>query len=694
MLYQDHRPKKIEEMLGNEKVLATFAKHFSNAMHSHAHVITGPRGCGKAQPMYSKVLTPTGWKTMGDMQPGMEVISGDGEVTQVLAVFPQGERPIYEISLNDGTAFRVADNHLNRVIYKNPSGKMVCADLDTLSLIEKVAHSRPDQGGIRIPNPIIYTSSKKPLPIHPYLLGVLIGDGALSSGNFGVCLPEADVRAKVETLLNIYGFTLHRIREDRWDYNICRDTERYPTVQDMKDDSENLKNQVKGLCLNCKSTEKHIPEEYLHASVEERLELLRGLFDTDGHVSASKSRRGDVCIRYEYSTSSAKLSNDFAYLVRSLGITDTVSARKTHYTHNGEVIPCNISYRHCLKIPNSLTIASSVKHLSKIKPRQCGDTLSRKIVAIRPVGVEPCQCIYVAAECHTYITDNMTVTHNTTLARIAAKEFLGADDLGIMEINCGTERGIAAMKDVIELATYRPPTGKARVFILDEAHSLLAPGKKALLKPTEDCPPFTYYFFCTTDPDALFSGDAGKALKSRLTPWCVRALNQEQIGILIDNAAAKYNIPLDAETRKAIVLQSDGSPREALVKLEQVIGGGSPITEKSDTVEIFDFCKFLYGAYGKPEMWLEVGKRLRALKNAGVAAEGVRHTALALASSTLMSRVDPAAVDMIDIMSSPLYDQGEAFPKLVAMSFKICHCTPAVPAAQQTPNNPFAPPQK
>lgn len=295
---------------------------------------------------------------------------------------------------------------------------------------------------------------------------------------------------------------------------------------------------------------------------------------------------------------------------------------------------------------------------------------------------------------HAHVITGPRGCGKTTLARIAAKEFLGADDLGIMEINCGTERGIAAMKDVIELATYRPPTGKARVFILDEAHSLLAPGKKALLKPTEDCPSFTYYFFCTTDPDALFSGDAGKALKSRLTPWCVRALSQEQIGILIDNAATKYNIPLDAETRKAIVLQSDGSPREALVKLEQVIGGGSPVTEKSDTVEIFDFCKFLHSAYALPEMWAAVGAKLHELKNAGVAAEGIRHTMLALAASTLMSRVDPASVDIIDIMSSPLYDQGEAFPKLVAMAFKICHCTPAIPAAPNTPKNPFAPPQQ
>lgn len=279
---------------------------------------------------------------------------------------------------------------------------------------------------------------------------------------------------------------------------------------------------------------------------------------------------------------------------------------------------------------------------------------------------------------HAHVITGARGNGKTSLARIAAKTILGANDLGIMEVNCGTERGIAAMKDVIELSTYRPPTGKARVFILDEAHSILAPAKKALLKPTEDIPLFTYYFFCTTDPDALFSGDAGKALKSRLTAWNLRPLTQVQIGGLIDTVAGKESFVLDAETRKAIVLQSEGCPREALKLLEQAMGGGEAVSEKTETVDAFEFCKALYGAYGRPNMWPEIGRQLRELKNKGVAAEGIRHTALALAASTLMSRPDAAAVDIIDIMSAPLYDAGEAFPKLVAMAFKICHCAPAV----------------
>ena len=276
---------------------------------------------------------------------------------------------------------------------------------------------------------------------------------------------------------------------------------------------------------------------------------------------------------------------------------------------------------------------------------------------------------------HAHVIVGPRGSGKSSLARIAAKAILGADDLGIMEVNCGTERGIAAMKDVIELSTYRPPTGKARVFILDEAHSILAPAKKALLKPTEDIPPFTYYFFCTTDPDALFSGDAGKALKSRLTSWALKPLTQAQIGKLIDSVSEKENFPLNEDARKAIVLQSEGCAREALKLLEQAMSGGEVVTEKTDIVDAFEFCKALYNAYGNRDAWPNIGRMLRNLKTAGVAAEGIRHTALSLAASTLMSREDPAAVDIIDIMGAPLYDAGEAFPKLVAMAYKICHCT-------------------
>ena len=69
-------------------------------------------GAGKAQPMYSKVLTPTGFKPMRDIKVGSKIISGTGNVCKVLGVYPQGKKPIYELTLNDGSKCRCSDEHL------------------------------------------------------------------------------------------------------------------------------------------------------------------------------------------------------------------------------------------------------------------------------------------------------------------------------------------------------------------------------------------------------------------------------------------------------------------------------------------------------------------------------------------------------------------------------------------------------
>lgn len=266
----------------------------------------------------------------------------------------------------------------------------------------------------------------------------------------------------------------------------------------------------------------------------------------------------------------------------------------------------------------------------------------------------------------------------TTLARIAATTILGAvENMGIQEVNCGTERGVAAMKDVIDMAPYRPPVGNARVIILDEAHSLLAPGKKALLKPTEDTPPFTYWFFCTTDPDTLFAGDAGSALKSRMTFWKLKALTKTDITKLVTGAAKKYEINLTPEALDSIVNGCNGVPREALVMLEQAITGDPMVAEESkkDTV-VIDFCRALYKSVGVPEAWPALGAQLTNLKKQGVMMEAIRHTALAYATTTLIARSEVACLRLIEHLNEPVYDQGEAFPKMAAQVFKLCHLRP------------------
>ena len=77
--------------------------------------ISLPPRVGKAQPLYSKILTPKGWAEMRDIKVGNYVIGADGKKTKVLGVFPQGKMRIYEVVFNDGTKTRCSENHLWKV---------------------------------------------------------------------------------------------------------------------------------------------------------------------------------------------------------------------------------------------------------------------------------------------------------------------------------------------------------------------------------------------------------------------------------------------------------------------------------------------------------------------------------------------------------------------------------------------------
>ena len=115
-LASKYRPKTFSEVC-EQGLTMSLVKSMceSKTLENRCFLFIGPAGTGKAQPLYSKVLTPDGFITMGEVKVGQEVITHTGEVGVVRCVFPQGVRPIYEIKLSDGGKIRVADNHLNLV---------------------------------------------------------------------------------------------------------------------------------------------------------------------------------------------------------------------------------------------------------------------------------------------------------------------------------------------------------------------------------------------------------------------------------------------------------------------------------------------------------------------------------------------------------------------------------------------------
>lgn len=199
----------------------------------------------------------------------------------------------------------------------------------------------------------------------------------------------------------------------------------------------------------------------------------------------------------------------------------------------------------------------------------------------------------------------------TTLARAVSKEFLGATDANIDEINASSLNGVDAMRAVEESMKSLPLIGKYNIFIIDECQQLTPAAKSLLLKPCEDGADFNYIFFCTTNPDKFFKGDKGEkvsALTTRLTQWKVEPLCKKDAMQLVDEVARKENIEMSDAVFNKIIEVGEGSPRALLVALESVSGIATEeeqikvLTNKvcieAESEDAKNFCTALMGGWG------------------------------------------------------------------------------------------------
>lgn len=416
-LANKYRPQGFDDVVEQDSIKTILLNQMQTNNLKHAYLFCGGAGTGKAQPLDSLILTPNGYIKMGDIKVGDKVIDGLGNETIVTDIFPQGIKPVYKVEFSDKTSVLCSDEHLWKVGEYNKHKKQVIWYVKSIKeLLEigiRVKHSTNEtRVRYRIPTPILDCWEDNNLKIDPYVLGVLIGDGCITNcARFANT--EQDIVDKVNLKLNKSGFELHKLNQtDRTKcdvYDIVPIDYTY-TNQYHRTGFINL---IQELDLCKKSIEKHIPKQYLYSSINTRIELLQGLFDTDGFVDNRKAR-GIL----QFNTSSKQLSEDFAFLVRSLGGTDTVIRKKAGYKKDGIYKQCTDTYEHTIKFSNDILPFSSKKHTDKYIAPQ--NQAQRKIVNIEYVGEQECQCIMVKSDDHTYITDNVTVTHNTTSARIIA----------------------------------------------------------------------------------------------------------------------------------------------------------------------------------------------------------------------------------------------------------------------------------
>jgi replicative DNA helicase len=361
-------------------------------------IVAGRPSMGKAQPLDARVKTLSGWKRMGDLELGDALASVDGAPSMVTGIYPQGERQAYRVRFSDGRSAECCDEHLWRVHYRGWAQPRV---VDTAELRTLLTRKRY-QNRLWIDLPSGDFGHQEALPVDPWVLGALLGDGAIggTSVRFSVKAEETleRMRARVGN-----DMQLEYAGQSDWRIKRCAagaDTIR-PSVNPIKQALERLS------LWGCTSHDKFIPRAYLDAAKPVRLDLLRGLLDTDGWVDSWGTVR--------YSTASERLARDVCELVRSLGGWCSVSTKNTSFTHGDErkqganAYQCTISHPD----PQSLFLFEGKRaRLEQGRTRRKMPV----VVSIEPSRLTQTQCISVSHPSRLYVTDDYVVTHNTAFS--------------------------------------------------------------------------------------------------------------------------------------------------------------------------------------------------------------------------------------------------------------------------------------
>lgn len=362
---------------------------------------------GRAQPLHTEVPTPLGWRELGSLEEGDWVIGSNGQPTQVLGVYPQGRKEVFRVTMSDGSSTLACAEHLWAV--RTASDKRRNRPARILETREMMGRLRAaHQYRYELPQlsaPVEFPAQE--VPLDPYALGLLIGDGCLtgrSTPSFTTADPElAEVlerRLEGIRLVRKSGvdYVLQNVNGGRGGVIVAN-----PVTQSLR-----------GLGLSgTRSNTRFVPDSYLHNSAAVRLAMLQGLLDTDGGPVVQEDRS----CRIQFSTTSPGLRDDVVFLVRSLGGAARWRTRCKEDKRPGLVRGRIIAHRGDsyvldIRLPGGVQ-PFRLRRKAEVYGRHGGGRPMRFIKDIEPAGVEETVCIRVAASDHLYVTEDFILTHNT-----------------------------------------------------------------------------------------------------------------------------------------------------------------------------------------------------------------------------------------------------------------------------------------
>lgn len=362
----------------------------------------GGWGTGKRIDIRQEIKTTKGWKRLSDIVEGDIIYGMDGRETKVLKAHPIVNVPVaYNLIFDSGEEILADPEHLWFTIDTKEKKRGCGGSIKTtFDIINSIRKSNDYETNHRIPvcRPVV--GKKQELPIKPYTFGAWLGDG--SSRESAITTEDTGV--------------LDRIREDG--YNIkprkCRDGNIYHISNGVNSkrryksggifSNRTLNGILKSLGVQ---GNKRIPLIYMDSSIEQRMDLLRGLMDTDGCVD----KRGGVC---EFCSVREKFAGQVLELICSLGIKAKI------YVGNATIKGRFISKSYRINFKTKEKIFSLARKQVRIDESTCcqmSRRTNRFILGYNIVNNVSMRCLTVDSSDGLFLVGRTFIaTHNTLTA--------------------------------------------------------------------------------------------------------------------------------------------------------------------------------------------------------------------------------------------------------------------------------------
>lgn len=390
-------------------------------------VWTGIPSHGKALALDTRIPTPTGWTTMGEIRVGDRLLDEAGKpCTVTFATDVMLDRPCYRMAFSGGGEVVADAEHLwltnseparrsARLAAKRPwplkpRGKDQSDKRTFPSVVttKEIADTLISQG--KVNHQVALCAPIEPgldpiLPLDPYILGAWLGDGHAS--DVRITSGDQDV-AEMEAILRAAGADVVRARTGA-SWSLALTTGRTGSGRGK------VKAALRSLNL---IGNKHIPAAYLRASAADRLSLLQGLMDTDGHAT-----KDGQC---EFTSVNKVLADAVMELVCSLGI------KAGRYDGTATIDGREVGPKYRISWFGAMPVFRLKRKLGRLHKAFLRGVDNRAIIKCDPVDSVPVRCIQVDSPSHLFLcTERFIPTHNTTVLNDVLCRTCEAHDLKI-----------------------------------------------------------------------------------------------------------------------------------------------------------------------------------------------------------------------------------------------------------------------